>query len=313
MHRRAHLIWTFLPVLPVALGFAVLAVINDGGITLLSDAIGADALFADNRDLRFVSALVIFAAVALFQVIGCAAVAVFAALKGAEATPAIRNRGLLVFAASLVLVVLISVVARQDGFAGALNMAYRSTCAVLVKAQVAPHIMPGGCTDPGLSHFAWFGLLPYLSGILAAAATSALVSTLSTRPLANWAALLDQAFRATAFVLVASTIAMMLFYQLPLSVTQAPAARTLISDYAQAMTLFWGVAFSLTLLAVFGPAHLMLSRALAAAAETDATLQKDIAAKTPFAQAKRILTTLAPLLVGSAASAIDLLSGALGV
>lgn len=311
--NQNHWIWVVLPVLPVLIGFWLLNVISDGSTTLLSDAIAADAFRATARHTYFFNALIIFAAVGLFQVIGCFAVAVFAGLSVQRMPLALRRDAWLVFAVSVMLVVVVSIVARQDGFSGALNIAYRTTCAALVSAQVAPHIMPVSCTAPGISSFAWLGLLPYMAGILAAAAASAAVSVAPRLDdLGRWADLLEQAFRATAFVLVASTIAMMLFYYLPQAVVDDKDTRDLLAGFAQGMTLFWGIVFSLTLLAVFGPAYLLLGRAMAEAEVTDAELKERMAERSLPKQAARVLTTLAPLLVGSSASVIDMLSGALG-
>ena len=313
MQDRTPFLWIVLPVLPVLLGFWVLNVLNDGSFTLLSHAIGSDALFTGQRDLRFFNALVIFAAVGLFQVMGCAAVAVFAALKTEQLPADARKTAWTVFAASVVLVILISIAARQDWFSGALNTAYRTTCDALVQAKVAPHVLPDACKGGKPSDLAWLGLLPYMAGILAAAATSALVSVASRlKDLETWAKVLEQAFRATAFVLVASTIAMMLFYYLPLSLVEDKATQALVTGFAQGLALFWGIVFSLTLLAVFGPAYLMLSRAMATAEVTDADLQKRLADRNLPKQAARVLTTLAPLLVGSSASVVEMLAGAFG-
>lgn len=176
----------------------------------------------------------------------------------------------------------------------------------------ADHILPEHCKARGISPFAWLGLAPYMAGILAAAAASAAVSVAPRLGnLAAWADLLDQVFRATAFVLVASTITMMLFYYLPNALVADKETTKLVGDFAQGMTLFWGIVFSLTLLAVFGPAYLLLSCAVALAEDKDADLQRKVADRSLPKQAARMLTTLAPLLVGSSASVIDLLTGAL--
>lgn len=309
---QAPFVWIVLPVLPVFLGFVLLHLLSDGTITLLSSGIAESALHGDARNLRFFNALIIFAAVGLFQVIGCAAVAVFAATRLSDFPTEARHMAWRIFAGSVTLVILISLAARQDWFSGALNIAYRTTCTGLVEAKVAPHILPGSCTEPGISHFAWLGLMPYMAGILAAAAAAALVSiTPKSMSLAAWADVLEQSFRATAFVLVASTVAMMLFYYLPQSVVKDEAAQALVADFAQGMTLFWGIVFSLTLLTVFAPAYWRFGQAVAVA-EADDEVKRRVAERGLSAQATRVLTTLSPLLVGSAASAVDLLVGAFG-
>ncbi len=314
---RRHLIWVVLPVLPVFLGFCLLNVLSNGSMTLLADAIPADNLLTDAPQLRFFNAMLVFGAVGLFQVIGCFAVAVFAASRVHQMPATLRTSALTVFAASLVLVALISFAARQPFFDGALTLAYRTTCTALVDAKLGSHLLPGECDENGLSHLAWLGLLPYMAGILAAAAASAAVSVAPRiGDLNAWADLLEQAFRATAFVLVASTITMMLFYYLPQALVatsdDTKTTHALVSDFAQGMTLFWGIVFSLTLLAVFGPAHLLLSRAVAREEAAGTDLKKQMAERSLTQQATRVLTTLAPVIVGSSASIIDLLSGAFG-
>lgn len=127
MQDRFFLLWAFLPVLPVLLGFWLLNVVNGGTITLLADAIPVEARHTDAPDLRFFNALVIFGAVGLFQVIGCFAVAVFAAMRVQQMPLEHRHIAWSVFAASLVLVAIISFAARQPGFTGALDSAYRTT------------------------------------------------------------------------------------------------------------------------------------------------------------------------------------------
>lgn len=311
MQNRTHFIWIILPILPLILGFALLNLLSDGSITLLSDAVSEAAVFSSDLNLRFFNALVIYAAVGLFQVMGCLAVVVFVVMKLRTTQADLRRDSLIIFGLSLVILFAINILARQDGFTGALDIAYRSTCAVMVKSGVAPHILPVGCRAPGLSHFAWLGLLPYVAGVLAAASASALVSTAYRQDdLETWSDLADQAFNATAFVLVASTIAMMLFYHLPLSVVENEDARKLITGFAQGMTLFWGITFTLTLMAVFAPGDLMLTRAIATEKDVSADLQKRIADRSAYKQASRVLTTLAPLLVGSSATVIEMMTGA---
>lgn len=312
MQNRVPLIWIVLPVLPVFLGFVLLNILNDGSINLLTDAVEGTQSETENAALRFFNAVIVFAAVGLFQVLGCFAVAVFAAVRLRDMPLKAQRTSLLVFLASVSIVIAISVAARQDGFIGALNIAYRSTCAVIVDSGVVFPILPGNCREAGVSHFAWLGLLPYLAGILAAASTSALVSTASfQKDLQAWAEMIEQSFRATAFVLVASTLTMMLFYHLPLAVISDDSAGELIKGFAQGMTLFWGIVFSLTLLAVFGPAQLMLSRAVATDRVVAPELREQILDRSTHRQATRILTALAPLLVGSSATVLEMLAGAL--
>ena len=67
------------------------------------------------------------------------------------------------------------------------------------------------------------------------------------------ARLVEQAFRATAFVLVTSALSLVTFYRIPLAMIEDPLALQLMTGFGQGMTLFWGAAFTLTLVAIFGP------------------------------------------------------------
>ena len=312
MYDRAHLTWIFLPILPFALGFTVLELLSDGTTDLLTRMLETDSFFPGNLDLRFYNGFIIYSAVGLFHISSCFAVICLMVSKIWELSPKARSQSLLVLGVSVLMLVLVNALARHEDFLGALNLTYRSTCAVLVKAGVAPHVLPEGCSDPGLSILAWFAVLPYLFGLLAAASASAVVSTgQSIKNLEAHLGLVDLTFQTTAFVLVTSTITLMLFYHLPLTVVADGTARELIRGFAQGMALFWGIVFTLTLLFIFGPSNLMLRKAL----EHEPVIQEDlrgrIERRSTRYQVTRILTILAPLLVGSSASILDMITQAL--
>ena len=223
-----------------------------------------------------------------------------------------RRQSLAVLGISVLVLVLVNLMARQEFFLGALNLTYRSVCSVMVDAGVAPHILPKGCADAGLSNFAWLAIFPYLFGLLAAAFASAVVSTAhKTENLEARMRLVDLTFQATAFVMVTSTISLMLFYRLPLSVVADETARELLSGFAQGMALFWGIVFTLTLVAIFGPSNLLLNKALADKPEMADNFREKIEKLSTKHQVSKILTMLAPLLVGSSASILEILTKSL--
>ena len=123
--------------------------------------------------------------------------------------------------------------------------------------------------------------------------------------------LVDLTFQATAFVMVTSTISLMLFYRLPLSVVADETARELLSGFAQGMALFWGIVFTLTLVAIFGPSNLLLNKALADKPEMADNFREKIEKLSTKHQVSKILTMLAPLLVGSSASILEILTKSL--
>ena len=326
MPRRA-ILWIVLPLLPLLAGFVVLDVVN-GTQTLdpVTGTIVSDTSFtphlpalsdlhAADRGLRVFGGMATYVSVGLFHICACLAVIALMGLHIRRMEPASRQQALIVLGALAVLLAIISVAARQDGWNGALTLTYRNICALVHRADVLPDLMPKSCTGAGISLFAWAALLPYMFGLAAAACAAAVTST-AFRPLkagdapetlASRAALVEQTFHATAFVLVTSTITMMLFYQIPLPLIENPDALEQMTAYARSMTLFWGVVFSLTLVAIFGPGQLML--------EDDGARPGQIPeALTPRGTRKQLtstLTALAPLLIGASGTILEQLAGAL--
>lgn len=86
-----------------------------------------------------------------------------------------------------------------------------------------------------------------------------------------------------------------------------------MTGFAQGMTLFWGIVFTLTLAAIFGPGTLILTRHLRA--EHLASIGPDLPeGLLPQSTRKRIagmLTTLAPLLIGASGSVLETIAGPL--
>lgn len=110
--------------------------------------------YAEGRELRFFNALVTYAGIALFQVAACIGVIGLIALRIAALARPLRTRALIVAGATMALLVLLGLLARSDGMTGALNLTYRHICAVLTEAVTAEGLLPGSCTEAGISRFA---------------------------------------------------------------------------------------------------------------------------------------------------------------
>lgn len=319
---RIHLIWAILPVLPLIFGFAALAILDgptselrlglqellDAKYPVNADGIRAGGLFIDvARDVTFLNALFVYVSVGLIHLFVCLAVIFYMAQRSWTMPRAQRDKTLIVLFFSVAILVLVNVLAREDGLRGALSLAYRNICDVVVMAQVAPQIMPGSCTEPGISDFAWLAALPYLLGLLAAAFASAVVSGVVSDIAADVKKRISDvtlAFHATALVLVTSMLAMVLFYQLPLAVISEPDSQVLASSYADGITVYWGALFTVTLAAIFGPANYILRQ------QVQDTTPEEVTIDGPrmFIDARtrqmlgNVLATLSPLLIGSAGS-----------
>ena len=321
MGYRTGVLWTILPLAPLALGFVVLGLVDQAPAGLAGHLPGPGSFFTDNRELRFFNALLGYLAVALAHVAACVAVTVVFCIKLWHLPRPVQIRSLAIFAATLVLLAGIGMLVRQEGNTGALNLGYRYVCMVLSSADVARHIVPPDCTGGGLSRLAWFALGPLLAGLLAAALASAVTSTNfapldSEDPagaLQRRSASIEQTFRAVAFILVTSTLALVLFYRLPLALIADEGAALLWTGYAQGITFFWGVLFTLTLVCVFGTGALLMSaeQRRHMAAGMPLQLPDALTAREMRHQIAKILTTLAPLLIGASGSVLETIAGVL--
>lgn len=314
MQDRGYLLWMILPILPLLAGFAVLQVISNGELTLLSGQVGEGSFHGTGLDLRFFTALIPYLAIGLFHVAGCIAVMVVALLKIVALPKVARERGLLVLAVSILVLVAVNVLAREPLLIGALNVSYRTTCAILVEANAAAHILPSACDGAGLSTLAWLAVVPYVMGLMAAAAASALASTaLHAGDEAAFMAAaerVERAFHATVFVLATSTLLMVLFYRLPLPLIADKDLLALVTAFGHGMGMFWGVMFTLTLMAIFGPAILLLPQRLPRTEEGSA-LRDRLFAKGARKRLTEILLILAPLMIGSAGTLLEQLANAI--
>ena len=114
---------------------------------------------------------------------------------------------------------------------------------------------------------------------------------------------LQESFYALSVVLVTSTVAIMLFFQLPAEIA-VDGDRDGLLRYARGLTVFWGATMTLTLLASFAPAMLELRRRAreqhgAVASRRD--FGEWFAEQVPITvrrQVANLATMLAPLMVG---------------
>lgn len=325
--RHFYLLWAVLPILPFILGFGVLAIFDGPTSELtkaLDDVFGSfpvddkgvvkGAIYYEAaRDLRFMNAFFIYLSVGFFHLTACVGVIAYMAYRIWGMPDETRHRTLVVLGLSLLILGLANWMARWDVFIGGLSLAYRNICDVIYQSGVAGQIMPEeGCKSSGISNFAWLAAIPYLFGLLAAACASAVVSGVvsdTSMDISERAERVRRAFQATTFVLVTSVMALVLFYKLPLSIVEDSTSTGLITNYAQGITMFWGTLFTVTLVAIFGPANLALAPQLKEEATVDG--EKLFIDADTRKMAITVLTTLSPLLVGSAGSFLETIASAI--
>lgn len=322
MRGGLFLLWTVLPITPLLIAFIVLHHLNfEAGLLELE---ASDPYIDTERELRFFNALVLYVAVDLFHLAACLAViiAMVRTMFTLSRSDLVKTVGVLGF--SIVALALLTYIAQQDGFDGALYLTYRNVCSVIHAAGVGSHLLPDVCDGEGISPFAWMALLPLVLGVIAAAFSSAVVST-AILPVecgsdGNVEAIIQErgmriqhAFRSTAFVLVTSTLTMTLFFQLPLSIIEDSDSAAVMRGYAQGMTVFWGTIFTLTLVAIFAPASFFLRRRLDEVDRPDLlpSLPRTLGDESTRRQVVNVLTALAPLLIGAAGPLIEAVLGTL--
>jgi hypothetical protein len=157
------------------------------------------------------------------------------------------------------------------------------------------------------------GGLPFLVGVIAvtlAVPVGAAAASFSSSEPEDWkreftsrVQWLQESFYALSIVLVTSTVAIMLFFQLPAEIALADHRDGLLR-YARGLTVFWGATMTMTLFAAFAPAMLELRRRAkqqhgAVASRRD--FGEWFAEKVPISTRRQIAnlaTMLAPLMVG---------------
>ncbi len=121
----------------------------------------------------------------------------------------------------------------------------------------------------GQSRMYYACLVPFVLGALVVAIVAALgaaVAAADSITRADWESAfaervtqLQNSFQASSLVLVASTVALMLFVQLPARLLSESASEVL-SRFGLGLTLYWGVVMTLTLFATFAPPVIALHK-----------------------------------------------------
>jgi hypothetical protein len=166
--------------------------------------------------------------------------------------------------------------------------------------------------------------LPFLFGVLAVIAAvpvSAATVTFQQIEDGKWqasfaerVAMLQRAFYALSVVLVTSTVALMLFFQLPAEIA-LDEGRVALLRYARGLTVFWGAVMTLTLLAVFIPPVLGLRsqakaryRSVGDPREFNDWFTEQVPIS-PQRQLANLATMLAPIMIGPLGGLLQSLFG----
>ena len=306
MPRNAHLVWAVLPILPFALGLVLLEVLYGIGADVAPFTL-PEATPGDRSALRFFNAYLLYLTVSFVHVMICAAGLVYLLFKLNALPDLARARALTVVTLLCILLVAVNMAARFPVEPGALTLTYRNICEVVRGAGVFLHLLPETCDASGLSLFALSALLPYLMGLFTALVAAGLVATAVVADPGEGLPrkeMIERVLQLTALVLVTSTVSLMLFYQLPEAVLTKAADIALVHSYGQALTLFWGACFTLTLCFGFGPALLFKDTSGTEPSEqmlTFAGIRQQLSA---------MLAVLAPLIVGALGPMFEKLLGA---
>ena len=202
-----------------------------------------------------------------------------------------------------------------------------------VLAACVPNCVADGITrcvpdlDSVTTKLSMFVYIPQIFSIatltVALAVAASVIGNLQQLTVQDWQKRFDDGVKSLQFcfyglsaVLVTSTITATLFFQFPASLAAAdtPAA-TALSEYARTLTVFWGTVYTLTLIATFAPAALILRslvRRYERGAESSAEFKRwltDKALVSPIRLITNFLAMLAPMLFGAAGSLMKFLPG----
>jgi len=202
-----------------------------------------------------------------------------------------------------------------------------------VLAPCVPDCVVDGVTrcvpdlDSVTTKLSMFVYIPQILSIaaltVALAVAASVIGNLQQLTAQDWQKRFDDGVKSLQFcffglsaVLVTSTITATLFFQFPVSLAAAdtPPA-TALSEYARTLTVFWGTVYTLTLVATFAPAALILRslvRRYERGAESSAEFKQwltDKALVSPIRLITNFLAMLAPMLFGAAGSLMKFLPG----
>lgn len=209
-----------------------------------------------------------YAAAATLQAIACVVVITLQLLEIARRGTAVRRGGMMVFFVFL-------------GFSLVIAGWLRLTEAApyCLTFDLVREIMMAGSGLPlefaregfllGQSRAFWAAIIPFALGALTVGSAASHAATLSAPDLiegeeweecfARRTRKLQNSFRASSFVLVTSAITLMLFLELPVGLADESTGKGL-ARFAVGLTMLWGSIMTLTLVAVFLPAFLVMRR-----------------------------------------------------
>lgn len=324
--RESFHIWPWLvfPILPLLGGLVVLHVSYAESFSFAAYE-GALAFIAtEKRGFVHFESLMVYVSVAYFHVALCILASVYAVFQIRSFPDPIQKHAWRLVIRLFLALIAVGLIARIEG--SALELTYRNTCELLRIAEVSPHLVPDTCRGGPPSLFVWLTGIPVLAGLIAAvlatAAVSAAAGPLAQHGESDWrqafarrAAVLQQSFYIASMVLVTSTVSIMLFLQLPLTIADEGLTTMVVGSHARAMTVFWGTVFTLTLLAIVAPSAFLMNRAAerhAAASEAPSEVRDWLKTHIAVSVPKRlgnIAAVLAPLLVGPAGALLEKLGG----
>jgi hypothetical protein len=255
-----------------------------------------------------------YATLVYLQLVACLAVLGYYGLCLRELDPARRRGAVRVLAATVGFALLAMAPVRALGSA-AYAVTFQNIRDLLQQAAVTqdftlPAYRLAGIEFTPIAIVSGLAFLLGILAVIAAVPVAAATATFAPGADAAWQArfaermrLLQHAFYALSIVLVTSTLALMLFFQLPAALASG-AEQLGLQRYARGLTVFWGATMTMTLMAVFVPPLLAL-RAAARARHRAAGLSQDfdrwLAEHAPLSvqrQLANLAAMLGPIMVG---------------
>lgn len=148
------------------------------------------------------------------------------------------------------------------------RLSYLNIKELLLKTAAGADITAGAVTKLSM-----FATVPQVFGvavlIVAVGVAGAVTGNLPDTPESDWrqrfadrVRTLQRCLLVASAVLVTSTLTVMLFFQFPAELAADPKIKMVLSDYARGLTVFWGTVYTLTLIATFATAAVILRNTL---------------------------------------------------
>lgn len=322
------LTWVVCPILPLLGGLWVLQALYDQSAFSFQQY-GGNAVFIESAKRGFVhfEGLMVYTSVALVHVTLCVMATAYCSMKIVTLPSSAQKKAWWLIAILAAVLAVMGVIAASTN-APAIALTFHNVCDVLRLANAATHIVSQNCRGSEASMLLWLALVPVIAGSIAAICATGVVAgsvshTTSQTRACDWktafpvtTVILQRMFYIVSAILVTSTVAIMLFLQLPVALTGTDSViRSAVVSHAQGMTVFWGTVFTLTLLAIFAPAAALLTArareheaASTSTSEVSVWLETQIFTSIP----KRlggIVAFLAPLMVGPVSMLLEKLTG----